>query len=128
MTSSVSCVSIKLKLLILHAAINKFCHFSASISSRYKVSKYPTLKLIRNGIPVKKEYRGARTSDAFLEYIKQQLANPLKEFTNLQELVQIDDVSSLLNLLFLEASFWLPVGINFILLLVRARSGALLVT
>jgi endoplasmic reticulum resident protein 44 len=67
------------------------CDRQGSISSRYKVSKYPTLKLIRNGVPVKKEYRGARTADAFLEYIKQQLENPLKQFTSLQELMEIDD-------------------------------------
>jgi hypothetical protein len=67
-----------------------YLHIIAAVSQRYQVSKYPTLKLIRNGVPVKKEYRGARTSEAFLDYIRKQLENPLKEFTSLQELVDLD--------------------------------------
>ena len=64
--------------------------FSGSIASRYKVSKYPTLKLIRNGIPLKKEYRGQRSPEAFLEYIKKQLESPVIEFKDLKEVLEID--------------------------------------
>lgn len=39
---------------------------------------------------MKKEYRGARTVEAFIDYIKKQLENPLQEFTSLQQLVEID--------------------------------------
>ncbi|XP_021962921.1 endoplasmic reticulum resident protein 44 isoform X2 [Folsomia candida] len=63
----------------------------SSISSRYKISKYPTLKLIRNGVPVKKEYRGGRTPEAFLEYIVKQMENPIHEFHHLREVLSIDE-------------------------------------
>ena len=61
-----------------------------SIASRYKVSKYPTLKLIRNGIPLKKEYRGQRSPEAFYEYIKKQLESPVIQFQDLKEVLEID--------------------------------------
>jgi endoplasmic reticulum resident protein 44 len=67
------------------------CDKQSSIASRYKVSKYPTLKLIRNGITVKKEYRGQRSPDAFYEYIKKQLESPIQEFHELNEILKIDE-------------------------------------
>ncbi len=39
--------------------INLFL-FKASISTKYHVDKYPTLKFFRNGLPIKREYRGQR--------------------------------------------------------------------
>ncbi|CAG7835685.1 unnamed protein product [Allacma fusca] len=66
------------------------CDKQSSIASRYKVSKYPTLKLIRNGIALKKEYRGQRSPEAFLEYIKKQLESPIQEFHELNEVLKID--------------------------------------
>jgi hypothetical protein len=64
--------------------------WTASISSRYKISKYPTLKLLRNGVPVKKEYRGQRSAEAFAEFIAKQLENPVKEFSHLREIMNLD--------------------------------------
>jgi len=46
--------------------------------------------LIRNGTPVKKEYRGQRSAEAFAEFIKQQMENPVKEFNHLREVMSID--------------------------------------
>lgn len=34
------------------------CDKEAAIATRFHISKYPTLKLFRNGLPAKKEYRG----------------------------------------------------------------------
>jgi hypothetical protein len=34
--------------------------------------------LYRHGLPIKKEFRGARTVEAFISFIKDQLINPLK--------------------------------------------------
>jgi len=36
------------------------CDSEGSIATRFHISKYPTMKLIRNGQPAKKEYRGQR--------------------------------------------------------------------
>ena len=42
------------------------------------ISKYPTLKIYRSGVLVKKEYRGARTVAAFENFIKDQLESKVK--------------------------------------------------
>ena len=64
----------------------------------FHISKYPTLKLLRNGQSAKKEYRGQvcsahlcklsvmsrptqRSLTALSDYVKGQLADPVKEYT-----------------------------------------------
>ncbi|XP_026478287.1 endoplasmic reticulum resident protein 44-like [Ctenocephalides felis] len=66
------------------------CDKENSVASRYHISKYPTLKVIRNGQPTKREYRGARTSEAFLEFVKKQLEDPIREFHSLKDLETLD--------------------------------------
>ncbi|XP_058828840.1 endoplasmic reticulum resident protein 44 [Topomyia yanbarensis] len=66
------------------------CDKESSVASRFHISKYPTLKVIRNGQPTKREFRGARTVDAFVEFIKKQLEDPIKEFHNLKDLEILD--------------------------------------
>jgi len=34
------------------------CDKESSVASRFHITKYPTLKIIRNGQPTKREYRG----------------------------------------------------------------------
>lgn len=67
------------------------CDQESSVASRFQITKYPTLKIIRNGQPVKREYRGQRSVDAFLEFVKKQLEDPIKEFHDLKELSNLDD-------------------------------------
>lgn len=62
------------------------CDKESSIATRFHITKYPTLKLIRNGQPAKREYRGQRSTDAFVEFIKKQMEDPIKEFAHLREL------------------------------------------
>ncbi|XP_074644289.1 endoplasmic reticulum resident protein 44-like [Tubulanus polymorphus] len=66
------------------------CDNQPGISQQYKVSKYPTLKLVRHGVPVKKEYRGQRSAEALRQFIKEQLADPIIEHKSLDELDTID--------------------------------------
>ncbi|XP_055533178.1 endoplasmic reticulum resident protein 44 [Wyeomyia smithii] len=66
------------------------CDKESTVASRFHISKYPTLKVIRNGQPTKREYRGARTVEAFTEFIKKQLEDPIKEFHNLKDLEMLD--------------------------------------
>lgn len=54
------------------------CDVETSIAQKNQINKYPTLKLYRHGLPIKKEFRGARTVEAFISFIKEQLVNPLK--------------------------------------------------
>ncbi|KAK6624957.1 hypothetical protein RUM43_005248 [Polyplax serrata] len=66
------------------------CDRDSSVASRFHITKYPTLKLFRNGQPAKREYRGQRSAEAFVSFIKNQLEDPIKEFTHLSELNDLD--------------------------------------
>ncbi|XP_011171911.1 endoplasmic reticulum resident protein 44 isoform X2 [Solenopsis invicta] len=67
------------------------CDRETSVASRFHITKYPTLKVIRNGQPTKREYRGQRSVEAFQEFVRKQLEDPIKEFFDLRELEQLDD-------------------------------------
>ncbi|XP_071569862.1 endoplasmic reticulum resident protein 44 isoform X2 [Temnothorax nylanderi] len=67
------------------------CDRETSVASRFHITKYPTLKVIRNGQPTKREYRGQRSVEAFQEFVRKQLDDPIKEFFDLRELEQLDD-------------------------------------
>lgn len=66
------------------------CMVEISIAMRFLITKYPTLKLIRNGQLLKSEYRGQRISEALVEFIKKQLKDPIKEFQQLDDLRKLD--------------------------------------
>ncbi|GAB1865300.1 Endoplasmic reticulum resident protein 44 isoform X1 [Camponotus japonicus] len=67
------------------------CDQETSVASRFHISKYPTLKVIRNGQPTKREYRGQRSIEAFQEFVRKQLEDPIREFFELRELNELDD-------------------------------------
>ncbi|XP_026495277.1 endoplasmic reticulum resident protein 44 [Vanessa tameamea] len=67
------------------------CDKEASIATRFHISKYPTLKLFRNGLPAKKEYRGQRSVEAFAEFIKKQLTDSIITFSSLKELQELTE-------------------------------------
>lgn len=66
------------------------CDRDSNVATRFHITKYPTLKLIRNGQPAKREYRGQRSTDAFFSFIKNQLEDPIQEFGNLNQLNELD--------------------------------------
>ncbi|CRK91102.1 CLUMA_CG004790, isoform A [Clunio marinus] len=74
---------------VVFAKVN--CDVETSIATKYHITKYPTLKVLRNGEVTKKEYRGQRSADAFVEYVKKQLEDPIKEFASLKDLENLDD-------------------------------------
>lgn len=63
---------------------------AAGIAQRFHVSKYPTLKLVRYGELVKKEYRGQRSVDAISDFIRDQLKNAVVTVNNLDEFDNLD--------------------------------------
>ncbi|XP_020279465.1 endoplasmic reticulum resident protein 44 isoform X2 [Pseudomyrmex gracilis] len=67
------------------------CDKESSVASRFHITKYPTLKVIRNGQPSKREYRGQRSVEAFQEFVRKQLEDPIREFFDLRELSELDD-------------------------------------
>ncbi|XP_063821676.1 endoplasmic reticulum resident protein 44 [Ostrinia nubilalis] len=67
------------------------CDKEAAIATRFHITKYPTLKLFRNGMPAKKEYRGQRSVEAFSEFIKKQLTDSIVTFGSLKELHELSE-------------------------------------
>lgn len=66
------------------------CDKETSVATRFHITKYPTLKIIRNGQQAKREYRGQRSVEAFTEFIKKQLEDPIKELASLHELTKLE--------------------------------------
>ncbi|MGH0120488.1 UNVERIFIED_CONTAM: hypothetical protein FKN15_066812 [Acipenser sinensis] len=66
------------------------CDQHPDIAMRYRISKYPTLKLFRNGMMMKREYRGQRSVSAIADFIRQQKVDPVKEMHDLEELKALD--------------------------------------
>lgn len=62
----------------------------SNLAQRFKISKYPTLKLIRNGKLTKREYRGQRSLDAIVDYIRQLLRDPVKELVSSDDIKNVD--------------------------------------
>jgi len=53
------------------------CEIQTTLAQRFRITKFPTTKLTLNGKACKKEYRGARTTVAFKEYVKKFLEDPI---------------------------------------------------
>lgn len=67
------------------------CDKHGELGTRFHITKYPTIKFIRNGVLGKKEYRGQRSAEAFLNFVKEETRSPVVEFKELQELNDMDD-------------------------------------
>lgn len=76
-------LSLKVKLIFVFILL-------ADIAQRYRISKYPTLKLFRNGMMMKREYRGQRSVKALADYIRQQKSDPIQELHDLAEITTPD--------------------------------------
>lgn len=66
------------------------CDSQTEVATQFHITKYPTLKIVRNGRIGKREYRGQRSADAFVTFVKNELDDPIKEFKSLTELVNLD--------------------------------------
>lgn len=66
------------------------CDVETGIAKRFAITKYPTLKISLNGDVMKREYRGQRSAGALLEYVRQQLKDPIVEITSLEQLNAIN--------------------------------------
>ncbi|XP_052813367.1 endoplasmic reticulum resident protein 44-like isoform X2 [Mya arenaria] len=67
------------------------CDKEGGVATTYHISKYPTLKLFRNGQVVKKEYRGQRSAEALAEYIKKQLEDTIQQHDNMDQIDEMQD-------------------------------------
>lgn len=55
-------------------------------NSPFHVTKYPTLKVVRHGQVARREFRGQRSADAIVSYVKEQLVDPVKTVEHLHEI------------------------------------------
>ena len=62
------------------------CEREIPLALTNSISKYPTIKLFRNGVALRKEYRGSRSVNAFSAYIKQQLKPPVVDVLEPEDL------------------------------------------
>eukprot|EP00092_Neocalanus_flemingeri_P038884 GFUD01042332.1.p1 GENE.GFUD01042332.1~~GFUD01042332.1.p1 ORF type:complete len:430 (-),score=105.15 GFUD01042332.1:287-1576(-) len=67
------------------------CDKNGDLGTRFHITKYPTIKFVKNGVLGKKEYRGQRSADGFLDFVKEQIKNPIVEFEDLQKLNELED-------------------------------------
>lgn len=61
-----------------------------ALAKKYHITKYPTLKMFRNGQLAKREYRSQRSKDAFLKYLREQMADPIHRMQTQEDLQKID--------------------------------------
>ncbi|CAH1788262.1 unnamed protein product [Owenia fusiformis] len=74
---------------VLFVKVN--CDVQPEIAQKYFVNKYPTLKLVRNGELVKKEYRGQRSVEALVQFIKDQIKSTVAEVASSDDLDNLDE-------------------------------------
>jgi len=67
------------------------CDAESNLGTRFHITKYPTIKYISNGQTGKKEYRGQRSAQAFLDFVKEQIKSPVDEFDDLQDLMKLEE-------------------------------------
>lgn len=53
------------------------CDEEPRIRDFFHITKYPTLKIIRNGLTTRSEYRSQRTTEALLNFITEELKDPV---------------------------------------------------
>jgi len=62
------------------------CVAHNDICSKYRVSKYPTMKFLRSGELMKSEYRGQRSVEGITEHINKLMEDPVKQLHGDEEL------------------------------------------
>jgi len=66
------------------------CDKEGSLGSRFHITKYPTLKYVVNGELAKREYRGKRDAEAFLNFVEEQVRDPVQRMESLSDLNDLD--------------------------------------
>ncbi|XP_037283070.1 endoplasmic reticulum protein 44 [Rhipicephalus microplus] len=67
------------------------CDRETSIAAKHRITKYPTLKLVRNGVVMKREYRGQRSAEAMKNYIIEMLKDQVKEIPHEAEAQHVEE-------------------------------------
>ena len=66
------------------------CDKEGSLGQRFHITKYPTIKYVQHGVVAKKEYRGQRSAEAFLDFVRQQVKDPIEELNSENQVQNMD--------------------------------------
>ncbi|GFR86694.1 endoplasmic reticulum resident protein 44-like [Elysia marginata] len=66
------------------------CDREGTLAARYRINKYPTLKIFRGGVMMKKEYRGQRSVDALVQFAKDESKPSINDLQSMDELNSLD--------------------------------------
>ncbi|GBM18794.1 Endoplasmic reticulum resident protein 44 [Araneus ventricosus] len=61
-----------------------------NLAQRFKINKYPTLKLLRNGKLMKREYRGQRSLEALVEHVRDLMKDPVNELVTDEDIQKVE--------------------------------------
>lgn len=65
------------------------CLAHPGLENRFDVGKYPTIKIVRFGRVGKKEYRGQRSQNAIVQFVYNELRDPIEEFHSMDALQKL---------------------------------------
>jgi len=66
------------------------CMSEVELSNLCAISKFPTLRIFYRGHPLRREYRGKRSVEALVEYVKKQFQFAIKRFNDMEQLEMIN--------------------------------------
>ena len=66
------------------------CDQESGLGVRYHITKYPTIKYVQNGVLAKKEYRGQRSVESFVNFVSEHIKDPITELTEPGQLGSLD--------------------------------------
>jgi len=66
------------------------CDKEGALGQRFHITKYPTIKYVQHGVVAKKEYRGQRSAEAFLDFVRQHVKDPIEELNSLDQVQNMD--------------------------------------
>ncbi|XP_022662951.1 endoplasmic reticulum resident protein 44-like isoform X2 [Varroa jacobsoni] len=72
------------------------CDAQTTLAGKFHITKYPTLKTVRNGSMLKREYRKSRSIEAMTQYIREMLKDHVKESTPFDLSKDVDEAKSAL--------------------------------
>jgi endoplasmic reticulum resident protein 44 len=67
------------------------CETESDLSSRFHITKYPTLKLMMNGKVTKREFRGQRSAESITQHVKDMLKDPVNAIAAFGDFDKIDE-------------------------------------
>ena len=57
------------------------CDQESELGVRYHITKYPTIKYVQNGVLAKKEFRGQRSVESFINFVSEHIKDPISDLS-----------------------------------------------